>query len=560
VLLFADDVDLEDPHYRRWEHLSLTPKHPTQYPHESARLTSSVLTVASVALGGCTVQAVSPAPSTSDVIPPAFDDRKSILAAEAHRPRSGKARAFTLTPQLTTIDLGGVLVKTLAYGSTIPGPLIRANIGDELSLTVKNMLTDPTSVHSHGVAMRNDMDGVAPASADIAAGAQFTYLYTVPHAGTYWAHPHVGIQTDYGLYAPIVFDDPNEKGAYDAEWIVVLDDWTDGVGKSPKQQLADLQSGNAGMGGSAATPTSAGAMPGMAMGGTTTSSTSSSTSSVPTMGGMGVGRSALLGGDAGDVKYPHYLINGRIPSAPVAFAARAGQRVRIRIINAGADTAFRVALGGHSMTVTHADGYPVVPQQVDALLVGMAERYDVIVTVKDGVFPFVALAEGKSSLARGLIRTGAGQAPPARFQPTELQGRVGLAPSMRGDPATALPVGTPDTQLTATLGGAMLPYQWTINGRSYEQTVPLEIRQGQRARLTLTNDTDMWHPMHLHGHTFQLVRSDGQLGVRKDTVIVKPRTRMLVDLVADNPGVWMLHCHNGYHSESGMMTRLHYTG
>jgi FtsP/CotA-like multicopper oxidase with cupredoxin domain len=105
----------------------------------------------------------------------------------------------------------------------------------------------------------------------------------------------------------------------------------------------------------------------------------------------------------------------------------------------------------------------------------------------------------------------------------------------------------------------MMPYRWTINGRGYDQTVPLQVRQGQRPRLTLTNQTDMWHPIHLHGHTFALVRPDGQPGVRKDTVIVKPRTTMAIDLLADNPGVWMLHCHNGYHSESGMMTRLEYS-
>ena len=138
---------------------------------------------------------------------------------------------------------------------------------------------------------------------------------------------------------------------------------------------------------------------------------------MPGMGGMsgmsGVGRSELLGGDAGDVNYPYYLINGRIPAAPSTFTAKPGQRIRIRIINAGSDTAFRVALAGHSMTVTHTDGYPVVPTEVDAVLLGMGERYDVIVTAGDGVFPLVALAEGKNAVARALLSTGAGNPPDA---------------------------------------------------------------------------------------------------------------------------------------------------
>ena len=110
----------------------------------------------------------------------------------------------------------------------------------------------------------------------------------------------------------------------------------------------------------------------------------------------GVGTSHLLGGDAGDVSYPYYLVNGRIPAAPTTFTAKPGQRIRIRIVNAASDTAFRVALAGHSMTVTHTDGYPVVPTEVDALLLGMGERYDVLVTAGDGVFPSVASPKART--------------------------------------------------------------------------------------------------------------------------------------------------------------------
>jgi len=269
-------------------------------------------------------------------------------------------------------------------------------------------------------------------------------------------------------------------------------------------------------------------------------------------------KSDLLGGDAGDIPYPYYLINGRIPSAPTTFKANPGQKIRIRFINAGSDTTFRVALGGHSMTVTHTDGYPVLPTQVDALLIGMAERYDVIVTADDGVFPLVALAEGKNSLARALLSTGNGTVPGPEFQPPELTKRVGTVEMFTATAPANLGRPDPDTNLPVVLGGDMMQYNWTINGRPYSKTEPLRVRQGQRPTITFDNTTTMYHPMHLHGHTFQVIKADGNPGARKDTVIVLPHQKLSAVLVADNPGLWMLHCHNTYHQEAGMQTRLDY--
>jgi FtsP/CotA-like multicopper oxidase with cupredoxin domain len=134
-------------------------------------------------------------------------------------------------------------------------------------------------------------------------------------------------------------------------------------------------------------------MPGMSMPG---GSKGGSPATVPGVMLMGA-TSPLLGGDAGDVRYPFYLINGRMAVAPRTAAARPGQRARIRLINAGGDTAFRVALGGHRLTVVHADGYPVQPVDADAVLLGMGERYDVIVTLGDGVFPLVASARERTA-------------------------------------------------------------------------------------------------------------------------------------------------------------------
>lgn len=457
--------------------------------------------------------------------------RAAIDRTDAGRPHSGRTVAATLTPQQATVDLGGVNARTLVYGDAVPGPLIRANVGDEIAVTVANRLDHPTSVHWHGIRLRNDMDGADPATPNIGAGQSFTYRFSAPHSGTYWAHPHTGLDADYGLYLPVIIDDPRERGDYDAEWIVVLDDWTDGVGPSPQQIYDGLRGRHMGQ--------------------------------MPGMGGMpmmsGVGSSSLLGGDAGDVRYPFYLVNGRVPAAATSFAAKPGQRIRIRFINAASDTAFRVALAGHAMTITHTDGYPVVPTVVDAVLMGMGERYDVIVTAGDGVFPLVAAAEGKNALARALLTTAAGAPPDPGFQPPELSRRVGTVDMLTATPDADLRLGQPDVNLQANLSGGMMSYDWAINGQPYDSREPIGITQGAKTTLNFTNTTMMWHPMHLHGHTFQIIRADGSPGARKDTAIVLPRQNVGVALVADNPGIWMLHCHNTYHQAAGMMTSLNYT-
>jgi FtsP/CotA-like multicopper oxidase with cupredoxin domain len=487
------------------------------------------------AAAGFTLAACSRA--SSIVVP-----NNAVADAEARRPHSGRTVSMTLTADRARVDLGGTVAETVSYNGTVPGPLLRASVGDEVEVTVRNRLDRATSVHWHGIALRNDMDGAAPATPDIDAGRDFTYRFSVPDPGTYWAHPHTGLDLDTGLYFPVIVDDPNESGDYDAEWIVVLDDWTDGVGSSPTQIYDELRN----MSGAGHDMPGMDGMPGM-----------------PGMGSMpGAGAtrtSALLGGDAGDVSYPYYVVNGRIPQAPSTFRAQPGQRVRIRLINSGSDTAFRVALAAHKLTVTHTDGFPVVPTDVDAVLIGMGERYDVLVTAGDGVFPLVAAAEGKNASARALLVSGSGSPPAADYAPPELQGRVGTVEMFAATPGEALPTVRPDVELAAELGGSMMPYDWTINGLPFAKRRPLEVHEGQRVTLSFNNTSTMWHPMHLHGHTFEVLTADGRPGARKDTVIVLPKQQLRVTFVADNPGVWMLHCHNAYHQEAGMMTSLNYT-
>ena len=460
--------------------------------------------------------------------------------AERRKPNQNVVNA-RLTAQETTLNLGGLVVQTWGYGDSLPGPLLRAQAGDLLRVKVDNKLSTSTSVHWHGIALRNDMDGVPGITQDaIEPGSGFTYEFTAPDPGTYFYHPHSGVQLDRGLYGVLVIDDPTEPGKYDEEWIVVLDDWVDGTGRTPDDVLKKLRS-------TSGSGDDSGGMPGMDHG------------SMGGMGGMDMGamgesmQSPLLGG-AGDIDYPHYLVNGRTPGAPATLTAKPGQRVRIRVINAGSDTAFRLALGGHRMTITHSDGFAVEPVNTDALLIGMGERYDVIVTLGDGAFPLVASAEGKKGQGMAVVRTGAGRTPAPVVQPSELNRRILLSTDMTAAPDVRLPDKHVDRSHDLGLSGTMAPYRWTINGKTFPDAEPLPVTQGERVRLRFYNMSMMFHPMHVHGHTFGLTTG----GARKDTVIVRPMQTVEVDLDADNPGQWATHCHNIYHAEGGMMTTLSY--
>lgn len=479
--------------------------------------------MASVAGAGAalSVAACSTAPTSGGV-------GSSPAAALPSPAPGGATRRLALRAQPITLDLGGAVVQTWGFGDSVPGTALRATAGDRVMVDFSNDLPEATSVHWHGLAIRNDMDGVPGVTTpETPPGGTFAFDFVVPDPGTHWFHPHHGMQLDHGLYAPFIIDDPADPGDYDAEWVLMLDDWTDGIGPSPQaildRLIADGASGAGGMHG----------MDGMhGMGG---------------MGGMG----------GGDVDYPLYLVNGRASSDPDTLAARPGDRVRLRIINASADTVFTVALAGHDLTVTHTDGYPVQPVTTSAVRIGMGERYDATVTLADGAFALVAEPVGKRGLARALVRTGSGSAPGESFRPGELDAYPLTADVLRAADAARLPERQPDSVQDLLLSGSMAPYVWTINGRTYDDTVPLTIREGEAGRLRIRNMSMMSHPLHVHGHTFQLGPAGGA-GPRKDTVLLPPMGGVSVDLAATNPGSWMVHCHNAYHADAGMMTRLDY--
>jgi FtsP/CotA-like multicopper oxidase with cupredoxin domain len=285
---------------------------------------------------------------------------------------------------------------------------------------------------------------------------------------------------------------------------------------------------------------------------------------MPAMGDMGpdagITPTTPMGDDGGDVEYPYYLINGRATTDPRAVNYRRGQRIRLRVINAGSDTVFRVAVPNHVMTVTHTDGFPVETKQADSVILGMGERFDAIITVESSV-PLVAAAYRKNGYAQLNMRVnGTASSVDVEKFVAGLRNTVPLDTStLAATPAVNLAPGNPEQVIDMRLAGPVNVYDWTINGKLYNPPNDgYPVKPGQRVRIRFINESKMLHPMHLHGHTFQVMNGD-KPAARKDTVLVAPLTTVDVDIDTNNPGRWITHCHNTYHLEAGMATFIYYT-
>lgn len=271
-----------------------------------------------------------------------------------------------------------------------------------------------------------------------------------------------------------------------------------------------------------------------------------------------------MGAMMGSLGIPDYLallVNGRPPADPPAFEVKRGERVRLRLLNPSGATTYRVAIAGHRMAVSHADGRPVKPVEVDALEIGMGERYDVIVQARNPGAWVIAAAPLQRSPepARAILRYVDARGtppPPASQEPEGLRGGRLLALEDLDAVEPDDPSGRADRDLDLVLsGGMMMSSAWTIGDQVYPDADPIEIRRGERVRFRLRNMSMALHPMHLHGHFFRVGRA------WKDTVLVPPHMGdVAFEFRADNPGRWFFHCHNAYHMEMGMAREVRYVG
>lgn len=429
------------------------------------------------------------------------------------------------------------IYRTWLYDGAFPAPEIRVREGEILRVTVENRLPEATTVHWHGIPLPNPMDGVPDVTqAPIPPGGRFVYEFPAEPAGTYMYHSHVGLQLDRGLLGPLIVEERDPHVAWDREHTLVLDDHLPGA---PEPLFPHGGSEERGMG-----------MMGRMMG--------------REDGGMmcGQGRGGMMGMMVRTPPYTGALINGKLAAAAPTFEVRRGERVRLRLLNPASATTFRFAVAGHRLTVIHADARPVRPVEVDAVLLGMGERYDVILEANNpGAWAMVAqpVLEVGVPAGRALLRyrDGAATRPPDGQMP---EGTTGGRLLTLDDLEAIEPLPSRDREPDRVfdlrlMGGMMMEPGWTIGGQAYPDAEPLEIRQGELVRVDMVNHSMMLHPMHLHGHFFQVGRT------LKDTVIVPAHMgRARFEFLADNPGDWLFHCHNLYHLESGMARVFRYAG
>jgi FtsP/CotA-like multicopper oxidase with cupredoxin domain len=392
------------------------------------------------------------------------------------------------------------------YEGQYPGPELRVQEGDVLRATLSNDLGEETTVHWHGVPVPNPVDGVPNVTQEpVPSGETFTYTFRAEPPGTYFYHSHVGLQLDRGLLGPLIIEERDPHIEYDREYVVVLDDYLPGE----PRPLSD--------------------------------------------GRMGGG----MGGMMGDVRPPYegLLVNGRLPEAPPTFDVTEGERVRFRFINAASATVFGVRIAGHEMSVTHADGRPVEPAAADSFVFGAGERYDVVIEATNPGNWFIQAdaLDGNEPPARAVVAYDSAGASSTPRPPSSPSNRLQYG-DLRAINSLDGVNGRPDRTFDLTLSrGGGQSYTWTIDGQAYPDADPLQIRPGEHVRIRMTNMSPVVHPMHLHGHFFQVGTAI------KDTVMVPGhRGQVTIDFHADNPGRWLFHCHNLYHLDAGMARVVEY--
>ena len=408
------------------------------------------------------------------------------------------------------------------YDGVVPGPLLRCRQGGAVRVRLKNDLPQPTSIHWHGVAIDNRMDGVVGLTQDaVPVGGSFDYAFTVPHAGTYWYHTHNRSweQMARGLYGVLIVDEPDPP-AVDRDLLFVIDDWR--IGRDGQIDAASF-------------------------------------------------------GDSHDWAHEGRLgnrlsVNGADrPEIPVT----AGERIRLRCVNTANARVFRLDLLPHEATLIALDGYPLdTPKPVrDPFWLAPGQRADLIVDMDRDPTSRLAVRETSTGEAYDCAffdygaddRRGARKAhsdisltprpTPSGFDPRTAQ-RAGLRMTggAMGMMGRAMHRGRMMDMRSLVGEGRM----WAFNGVAGDLDEPMaSIPLGRTALIDMINDTRWEHAMHLHGHHVRVVRRNGAevAGAPwRDTVLMRPMERMTIAFLADNPGKWLFHCHMLEHQAGGMKT------
>jgi FtsP/CotA-like multicopper oxidase with cupredoxin domain len=353
-------------------------------------------------------------------------------------------------------------------------------------------------------------------------------------------HSHHGLQEQRLMAAPLIVRTAEDERVDMQEVVVLLHDFTF---RDPAEILAGLTGASMAMdhGGHGMTGMDHGVMNHGAM----------------DHGAMDHGGTGM---DLNDVEYDAYLANDRTLVDPEVIRTERQGRVRLRLINGATSTAFHIDLGALTGRVVAVDGNPVQPLQGSRFPMTMGQRLDILVDLPaaGGAFPIMALREGDTARTGIILATPGAQITRIAPRGAAGVGPIGLDWEKQFRAVTGLAERNLDRRLEAVLTGTMAPYVWSINDQVFGHHQPFAVRLGERVAIDLVNRTGMAHPMHLHGHHFQVTGIDGEpvAGAIRDTVLVPIGGRVEITFDADNPGVWPLHCHNLLHMATGMMTEV----
>ncbi|RMX83111.1 hypothetical protein D0869_05552 [Hortaea werneckii] len=486
-------------------------------------------------------------------------------------PITCKTREYNFEITNTTLSPDGIERLVLAVNGQMPGPAITANWGDEIVVHVKNsMQNNGTTIHWHGLRQNytNEMDGVPSITqCPIAPGDSMTYRFKASSYGTSWYHSHFAIQTYEGVYGPMIINGPSSSDdVYESEQMITLQDWShvpvdamydaaQTVGPAPEHGPRTLDTG--------------------------------------LINGMNVW------GNEGDAD----VVGKRFEMNVVK-----GKTYKLRLVNSAIQSTFAFYIDSHKMKVIANDFVPIVPYETDVLFINIGQRYEVLVTFDQEVDDYWMRSDNQQSCAslvkpyniKGIVRYegSAGKVPTSTAHSYTADCKD--EPLSNLVPYYKMNVGTIDDQIAKTVtiggnGGNPNLYKWSLSGTTFTSkwehptleaitengTIPdysgnlaIEVPNlGEWVYIIIDSPIPFPHPIHLHGHDFFVVaqgtglyNSNVELNLenppRRDVAMMPwdPRRglggHLVLAFYTDNPGVWLAHCHVGWHVAMGFALQI----
>jgi FtsP/CotA-like multicopper oxidase with cupredoxin domain len=485
----------------------------------------------------------------------------------------GNREIYHLYINDTVVNYTGKARPAMAINGTIPAPALDFTEGDTAEIYVHNEMMMETSIHWHGLILPNRYDGVSYlTTTPIGGGSTHLFKFPLIQHGTYWYHSHTMTQEQSGLYGAFIIHEKQPQPL--REYTLVLSDWTN---ENPEQVQRSLHN----------------ATDWYAIRKGSTQNYLQAIQSGHFKTKLTNEWKRMMAMDVSDVYYDRFFSNGKAEITAPEF--KAGEQVRLRVINGSSSTYFWLGWAGGKLKVVANDGEDVQPVNVDRMIVGVAETYDVVITIPaNGSYEFLATPEDRTRNTSLWI--GQGTKHPAKKLPKlkyfegmkmmndmmamngdmkEMKGMIMTNQVMdmnmvmypeigEGKPPvtlnytmlksvhpTTLPAGSTKL-LNFELTGNMNRYVWSINNKTVSESDKILIRKGENIRIILYNNTMMRHPMHLHGHFFRVLNGQGEYSPLKNTLDIMPMERDTIEFAATESGDWFFHCHILYHMMSGM--------